>query len=398
MTNQERILSNNNLIDQAIAKANSLPNAGSGSYLPSASKKEVNFYDYDGTILYSYTVAEAQALTSLPALPSHEGLICQGWNYDLATIKSYNRAVDVGAMYTTDDGKTRIYIHLEEGRTSPMLGCCPNGTVTVDWGDGSTSTLTGTSTSIVKWTSNHNYANAGDYVITLAVSGSMGFYGDASSNQGSGILRYSSSSDNRNYVYRNAIQKIEIGNGVISIIDSAFYGCHSLASITIPNSVTSIGKYAFYECVSLASITIPNGVMDIGDSTFYYCYTLVSIAIPTSITSIGGSAFTNCRSLASIAIPNGVTSIGSIVFSLNYSLTSVSMSNRVTSIANLTFNNCYGMVAYDFTTCTSVPTLANTKAFSNIPSDCKIKVPASLYNEWIAATNWSTYANQIVAV
>jgi hypothetical protein len=31
MTNQERILSNNNLIDEAIAKANSLPDAGSGS-------------------------------------------------------------------------------------------------------------------------------------------------------------------------------------------------------------------------------------------------------------------------------------------------------------------------------------------------------------------------------
>ena len=67
--------------------------------------KDVNFYDYDGTLLHSYTAAEAQALTVLPELPTREGLICQGWNYDLATIKEYNGAVDVGALYITDDGK-----------------------------------------------------------------------------------------------------------------------------------------------------------------------------------------------------------------------------------------------------------------------------------------------------
>ena len=86
-----------------------------------AAEKDVNFYDYDGTLLYSYTLEEAQALTELPALPTREGLTCQGWNYDLATIKSYGRKVNVGATYITDDGTTRIYIKLEDGRTSPCL-------------------------------------------------------------------------------------------------------------------------------------------------------------------------------------------------------------------------------------------------------------------------------------
>jgi hypothetical protein len=58
-----------------------------------------------------------------------------------------------GDVPAPDDGKTRVYISLPEGRTSPMLGCCPNGTVTVDWGDGTEpDVLTGTSTSSVKWT------------------------------------------------------------------------------------------------------------------------------------------------------------------------------------------------------------------------------------------------------
>ena len=46
----------------------------------------------------------------------------------------------------------------------------------------------------------------------------------------------------------------------------------------------------------------------------------------------------------------------------------------------------------------SAPTLSNTNAFTDIPADCEIRVPAALYDEWIAATNWSTYASKIVAV
>ena len=38
---------------------------------------DVTFIDYDGSILYSYSLAEAQALTELPALPSHDGLVYQ---------------------------------------------------------------------------------------------------------------------------------------------------------------------------------------------------------------------------------------------------------------------------------------------------------------------------------
>ena len=244
---------------------------GGGSVNPTATAKAVNFRDYDGTILYSYTVEEAAALTELPPLPEHSGLVCQGWNWTLDGIKAMGRAVEVGAMYITDDGKTRIYIHLEDGRTSPMLGCCPNGTVTVDWGDGTEpDTLTGTSTSTVQWTPTHEYSAPGDYVIKLTVDGSVGFAGSGSSNQYSYLLRYSSGSDGRNKVYQNAIQKVEIGDGVTSLGTQAFYNCYSLSSVTIPNGVTSIGTQAFYGC-TLSSVVIPDGVTSINSKTFYNC-------------------------------------------------------------------------------------------------------------------------------
>ena len=315
---------------------------------------DITFYDYDGTIVTSWTLAELATKTALPDYPLHEGLICQGWNWSLADLKTTNRKMNVGAMYITDDGATRIYIRLEEGRTSPMLGVCPNGTVTVDWGDGTTpDTLTGTSTTTVKWTPNHAYAASGEYVIKLTVDGEMGFYGSSSYNQYCAILRYSSGSDARNRTYQNRVQKIEIGSGVTSIGNCALYNCNSLASVTIPNSVINIGgSYAFSSCYSLASVIIPNSVISIGYSTFGRCY-----------------------SLASVTIPNGVKSIDSDAFS-----------------------SCYGVAFYDFSNHTSVPTLSNTSAFTGIPADCQIRVPASLVDTWKAATNWSTYASHIVGV
>ncbi len=392
---------NGDTIVEIKALVDALPDAGSGGgdTNPTAVSKAVNFIDFDGTIRYSYTLDEVAALTALPPLPTHDGLVCQGWNWTLADIKALGRDVTVGAMYITDDGKTRIYIHLEEGRTSPLLGCCPNGTVTVDWGDGTTpDTLTGTSTGIVKWTPTHNYAAPGDYVIKLTVDGSMAFYGTTGSNQGSGILRYTSASDARNQVYQNATQKVEIGNGVTSIRDNVFYRCNSLSSITIPNGVTSIGSSVFVRCFPLSSITIPNGVTSIGGSPFYGCNSLSSITIPNGVTSIGSNAFYDCNSLSSITIPSSVTSIRDNAFYDCYSLSSITIPSSVTSIKPYAFYSCSGIKFYDFSAATSVPTLGNANAFTGIAADCEIRVPASLVDSWKAATNWATYADHIVGV
>ena len=63
----------------------------------------------------------------MPANPDHsaDGLTAQGWNWTLSDAKTYVAAygrLDIGQMYITSDGKTHIYIHLEQGRTSPLLG------------------------------------------------------------------------------------------------------------------------------------------------------------------------------------------------------------------------------------------------------------------------------------
>ena len=310
---------------------------------------DVNFYDYDGTLIASYSLSEAQSITALPDGPTHEGLTFQGWNYTLEKVKAFTRSMNVGAIYTTNDGKTRIYITLGEGRTSPLLGCCPNGTVIVDWGDGTTpDTLTGTSTSTIKYTPIHNYTSPGNYVISLTVNGTCGFLGGSTSNDYCFLLKYSTTADTRNLYYQNAITKIEIGDNVTSIGHDTFRGCYSLTNLTIPDSVTSIGDGEFNNCYSLTSLTIPN-----------------------SVTSIGTKAFNSCYSLTNLTIPDSVTSIG-----------------------NYAFGSCYGMAEYRLKP-TTPPTLSNTNAFNDISDDYIIYVPQGSLEAYQTATNWATYASHM---
>ena len=438
-----------------------------GSSAPVA-EKEVNFYDYDGTLLYSYTVEEAQALTELPAGPEHPGLVFQKWNWSLENVKALTRAMNIGALYTTDDGTTRLYIHLEEGRTSPMLGVCPNGTVTVDWGDGTTpDVLTGTSTSAVQWTPNHEYAAPGDYVIRLTVDGEMHFRGYTQYNLASFVLSHSESANNANLAYCNAVRKIEVGSGVtafeahafrccrslesISVCDAvatigeqSFEECYSLKHVVIPSKVTSISKRTFYscfslehfsascntvtwgesvfeddsslvsacfpdgvriipkymfqDCYSLDRVSVPNNLEKITSYAFYNCYSLPYFVAPQSAVDIGDNSFCNCKSMSFVVLSDDMVNIPYNMFYYCYSLAGLRVPGGVPAINANTFGYCYGFRFCDFSRHAFVPTLSSTKAFDRTAPDLEIRVPAALYDEWIAATNWSTYASRIVAV
>ena len=419
------------------AEIASIETGGGGGAV--VTEKDVNFRDYDGTLLHSYTTEQFLALSELPELPTRQGLICQGWNWPLEDAQSYVAeygVLEVGATYITDDGKTRLYITIAaEGRMDVPLSFSQTVAkgVTIDWGDGATQTLSGTGNK----GATHHYNAIGSYVITFDVAdgctlglgiknSSYCVLGENSAYSvycsmlqkaeiGKGVKRigtyafnncYSLSSivipqgvtSIENNVFYNcySLASIVIPQGVTSIGNNVFYNCSSLASIVIPQGVTSIGTYAFNNCSSLASIVIPQGVTSIGGYTFNNCYSLASIVIPQSVTSIGNNTFYNCYSLASIVIPQGVTSIGNNVFYNCYSLASIVIPQGITSIGTNLFYKCTGMAFYDFTALNAVPSLAATSVFTSIPSDCKIVVPDALYDEWIAATNWSSYASYII--
>ena len=415
--------------------------SGGGS---SAEKKDVNFYDYDGVIVNSYTAAEFAELTAMPSNPSHDGLTSQGWNWSLSDAKTYvaaNGRLNIGQMYAsnTTDGKTYLHIRLSEGRLKPYLGLTGNSSgtaVSIDWGDGSTAESVTLNASTIY--TPHEYASDGGYVISIAVTnGTISL--DSTSNS-TNLFRKSNSADlNYDKVYANILTKAEIGTGVTSIGYYAFAYCSSLTSITIPSTVTSIGSQTFYYCYSLTSIAIPSTVTSIGDSAFNSCYSLTSITIPSTITSIGDNTFAYCSSLTSIAIPSSVTSIGSQTFYNCYSLTSIAIPSTVTSIGNSalqscssltsitipstvtsigsnTYNNCFSLtsitipssvtsigtkafyyeygLAYIKFSSTTPPTVSASNAWFNIPTDCIIYVPTGSLSDYTSANYYpssSTY-------
>ena len=278
---------------------------GGGGATPSAKPNDVTFIDYDGSILYSYSLAEAQALTDLPTLPSHDGLVCQGWNWTLEAIKALNRPVTVGAMYITDDGATRLHIRIATvGRmTVPLyIGQTMSNGVSIDWGDGSTTkTLSGTG----NVNTSHTYAEPGDYVISLMPQDGC----KLSFGNGSSSYCVMGSTENSGKVYCNMLQEVYVGKNVTSIGNYAFSTCYSLASITIPNSVTSISNYALVNCLSLASITIPNSVTSIGSGGFSSCYGMryYDFSSCTAIPALyNKNAFNNIPSDCQMLIPSAL--------------------------------------------------------------------------------------------
>ena len=338
---------------------------------------DVIFYDsYDHSVAASYSATEFATLTTLPPNPAHAGLTAQGWNWTLENAKAYAAKygrLTVGQMFVTDDGKTRIHIHLEPDRTTPVLGLCVNGSVSVDWGDGSEAdTLTGTSTTTMKWTSRHSYPGGGDYVISLTVNGSIAFSG---SNAGSCLLRHATTSDKRNKSYENDIKAIEIGNGLAKIGTYSFQHCYSLTHVTIPNGVDGIDNYAFQNCYSLPGITIPNGAAKIGDYAFQKASGLSYISLPTGITAIGNNAFEVCHRLNAVSCPEGVKTIGSNAFNNCLDLTNAVIPDTVTNIGGYAFAACYSLrkaVIPD-----SVTTM-ESYAFSDCIGLTELTVPGSI--------------------
>ena len=231
----------------------------SGGTKETPTEKDFNFYDYDGTLLYSYSREEVLQLTELPPLPTQPGLICQGWNWTLEQIKgeaNENWYADVGAIYITDDSKTRIYITTPENDFMGYINFQLNGSAKLNWGDGNDEIdITNNNTNTLSFS--HNYVNSGDYIITIEVtSGTLTLKGDNST--GSWImlnLNKTSTNNINNFVEHSIIKKFEGGENCI-YERGCFAYLNKLETVTIPQK-NDIKQYSFMNCDNLKAFIFP---------------------------------------------------------------------------------------------------------------------------------------------
>ena len=417
-------------------------------------EKDVCFYDYDGTLLYSYTVDEIQAMTELPPLPYHKGLICQGWNWTLEDLQEEGSLMDVGAQYTTDDGKTRLYVSVYDLLASAIKLCMmksSGGSVTIDWGDG-TEPVVFTDVDTIEFS--HTYTVEGNYVIEISAN-------DCTVRLGDGTTGF--------IVADNILHRVEIGDGVTTIDKRAFSGCYSLESVTLPTTISFIDYHTFYSCASLRFIVFPRvSRFDSANGYFSDCSNLRGVSLPNSFPTMGSNFITGPNKVSRFCIPDSVTRLDQffrqedvskvlttlklpktivqyntsvfygqraltrIIFPKSYpsrsfqfvfqdcwNLRHVEIPESITTIEHYAFCRCHSLHRLDippsvvivasyfalgsglrilsFERHTAVP-MAYSSSFINFPTSCKILVPAALYDEWIAAKYWTSVSSQIVPV
>lgn len=391
-------------------------------------------YDYDGTVIATYTPEEFAALSAYPAHPEHEYLTANGYNVVLATAQAYAAKygyVEVGAQYRVTDGKTRLFMSIEEFTRDIRLGLCVNGSVDVDWGDGTThSTMTSSDIDIIQY-AEHTYAQSGDYIITLTVTGESVI---SAFREADFIGRIGAENDDSIYCSRahfNCLTKILIGENVnidaspfvsfanletvlipdgMEILSNGygvFMDCKRLKSLVIPSSFTSLPNDFCYGCESLSSLVLPHSITAI-PSSFASSSSISALVIPDSVTSIDGQSFPYCWYLKKVFMSDNVTTIGRGVFGHCFNLTQIKLPNNgttydisifadcpiinleipaATTTINAGFSHMYCLKTLKFLSSTP-PTVTGSTPWKYLPTDCIIYVPEGSLSAYTSASNY----------
>lgn len=395
-------------------------------------EKDVNFYDYDGTLVASYTIEEANALTALPIAPDHSQdevpLTFQEWNYTLEEINALDHIADVGANYITTDGKTYVYFYLNKA-----TGLTPSVRMYLQYVSYSynlyklpENTLIDTYTSGVMSGSKdrqlQNITEYGNYRLELT------FTGDGISSHEHYVDTYNSiistKTETKIYfgdlwtacnIYSAIFEKASItknmgGNNTIK----------NLKCFVIPRYTKNNKTSTFYDCEIICTnptmATYKSRIDKVRGNTkrlvVYYLFNSISntnikeLYLSPLLASVGGLSSNNY--IEELKLPPSVTSTGNYFYaprtdSIGYLKKAIFLGD-ITSFHGNTFgqfasiDNGFGDIyleLIDLSHCTSVPSLSVAELPKQNPK-LQIVVPDELYDQWIVATNWATYANYII--
>jgi hypothetical protein len=252
-----------------------------------AVQNDVNFYDFDGKRIASYTIEQAKQLTQLPTPPAHKGLVFQEWNWNLSDIQTYDRQyIDVGANYTTDDGKTHMFVEIDSDEYEFKFGF--NTSVrfflSFDWGDGSEPTRLYYGGNV-----SHIYEKAGSYDLTITPE-------NPPSNATYGIVFAYYSGFN---YCQKTIREIHLGYNCNRI-----YLTQAKAIVSIPKCTLDGNNSSFHES-TIPMVVIPRDTKLITQTNFAYNFN-GEMSFPRQISGMTGTRVIQASTMNRVVLPETI--------------------------------------------------------------------------------------------
>lgn len=367
----------------------------------------VQVIDYDGAVLKEARLNTGDTFT-LPTPPTnHSRLVFDCWSSSAPIINNKvtvtNNDILIGPIYDTVSGLTEFDIYVPPSSVGVEGRFAVSGTK--DWGDGTTST-----------DGSHTYTQSGFYTIKVDCTGFGG-------GQYNGVFVQ--------YEYNDPVFRcmgVHCSSSVTSLGEYPLIKTWA-QYCTLPSSLTSFNARLNLGA-AVTCLIIPPGTTSLPEN-FVVNQPYQKIVLPYGLTTLGNSAIANTQvyfmpipatclnlgtgcidgnNLPEIRLPDGITTVPAVKSRVPFKFV---MPDTVTKCADFFNTTVYKVVAgrdfaeigdgtfsytkmveWDFTKCAQIPTLAST----SFDAGAVIKVPASLYAQWITETNWVSFADYIVGV
>lgn len=297
----------------------------------------VRFIDWDGSVLKSEQLFDGESATAPVKEQDRDFYWFNGWD---KTFNNVHSNLDVNTTYIYS---TSMDLYVQSYNNVPVSACTSNP-MTIDWGDGTQTVITGSSFTI----SVHTYPHNGWYKWNF-ISNTEIFF--ESRDKAYNFLNLRTKAEL--YFIRNV--KFSYNVKTIKANTFQYMGYYINNVYKFADSVTSIGTNSF-SGNNLNSLVFGNGLLSIGPLAFYQNVDLTgNIIFPSSLQSIGQAAFYGCS---------------------GYSLT---------------FNSIVPP--------TIIGNAVNAGVFGNTPDIVtNIYVPSGSLNAYKTAPVWSDYASKITAI
>lgn len=198
--------------------------------------------------------------------------------------------------------------------------------------------------------------------------------------------------------FRAGIEEIILPSTLKEIGPQAFLGTSKLKMIEVPENVKTIGQEAFRES-GIVTAKLPNGIVTLVDRAFYHCPELTEVTTYGSAPNDDPSAmikpycFEGCPKLTRFEIPQSIRILGQGLLGGNQKVTQLTIPSSVTQINFSAFDNT-GIQEVKVETAT--PPQVFEKVWYGFPQNITaIRVPSAAVEKYKSANGWKEFKDKI---